>query len=266
MSEDQKPTDQPARWKLSEAALLAAIPAYGYFLAFRYETGFATYYGYPDSLVVVSLEKVFAASLAMIIFLASLLIIANSISMMLSKENEDKVYYFTTLIISVVLALSHIMLRFPTITEFLMRNAGPILFCAFVYGHPLFSMKKHGGYFASLKAGEDASDESKRRSLIGRFSLRFSYQGFLALVMAIFFMPLIASDVGHRDAQQRSSYLVFERAREFVVLRIYGETMIYAPLNRNEKSFDRTFFLRPVVDKPKMAFSTERIGRLKPKE
>ena len=266
MPEPKEPSVQSTRWRLSEAALLAVIPAYAFYLAFRYETGIADYYGYPNYLIAVSLENVFIAFGAVLLFAIFLFFVVNFIFSVVAEENQENLVYFAPLIVSVLIVLSDIILRKRELIEFAILNGFVFLFCLFIYLPPLFSRKKYGGYFASLKASEDAEDVVKRRSIIGKISLRVGYHSFLAIIILLFFMPGLASSVGHRDARLKSSYLVFEKDKEFVVLKTYGETMICAPFNRKEKTFDQTFFLRPLTSNPEIAFNAERVGPLKPKD
>lgn len=69
---------------------------------------------------------------------------------------------------------------------------------------------------------------------------------------------------GWADSQQQTEYLVAKEHQEYVVLKIYGDNMILAPLLRQTKGFRKQYIIRKVNDTSINMLHLEDVGTLQP--
>ncbi len=266
MSETPSNETLSERWKVSETVLLAAFPVYGFYLAYRYESGIADYYGYTNSFIIVSIENIFIATGALLSIAAVLFIILNALYTFIPEEKQKYLIYFLPLIYIALFYIGYLSTKKPNLSESLIVAALLFSIPSIYYIPPIFSIRKYGGYLNSLIALEKQEEEFKRRTIVAKISMKIGMKKYLMLIVLLFMMPLFSNNLGYRDAKNKPSYLVFNTGKEFVVLKIYGQNMIYAPLNRKEHQFSNEFFLRPLTPNLGTSFRLEKIGPISPQK
>lgn len=70
---------------------------------------------------------------------------------------------------------------------------------------------------------------------------------------------------GYYDAQKKTEYLLTNTDMgEFVVLKIYGDTIVTAQFNRNSKKFKRNFRIHLAGQNPELTYHLEQVGPISP--
>jgi len=221
--------------------LAVLIPVFGYGLAFSYESGFATAYGYPGSLIAVQGSSLYGgiSFAALLIVLMVLLVEFTSPFLVRSLSPvrdylRPMVFWLATFGLLLFSARLHIRLGLPWLPI--------VLAILFIYSlGPLMALNARG-YAGKIRAFMEEAT-LVRPSLLREFTSRVgrrSAGGLLVLGIC-----LICSNIyGQSSAADQTDYLVTTIAgREEIVLRIFGNTAILAPLDRKRHTIESTFTL-----------------------
>ena len=250
-------------WLLQGVAL-ASIPAFAYVLAFIYESGYASYFHIPVSLISIS-PTLFCASMISLVSLAVAgFLFFNTIYKSLhtftyKHPGLNRIVSRCSVFITLALLLL-IFARVPasTIRIFLLVLVGILALADFVV-IPL--LKKVNS--ALDRANQDLVDSLKVHEPVNRLEkiLGIKIGWVLVAAVALLFGSFLA---GSSMAANQQPFAVQEGSNPLVVLRIYDNVMIMAPFDQKTKKVDRIFFTRPVGNNPDAMIVQENIGPLVP--
>lgn len=222
------------RW-ITEGLILALIPVLGYFFAFQYEAGHASYFKYPKELIDIGLPQIVIATITLWTGSLMIFMFIESITMAIPKAQ---------------LGLSDSIIKFLPLVGFFMgsllvygwERAWPFLLVFFLIGIPefilpMFTQKDKKTY--SEKIDADWDSEWRLREAKNAFSwrlLKMVGHKNIILVINIFIVAQLVQTAGEIVASRQIRFFTMPSAVEKVVLRIYDDKLICADFDRNTKT------------------------------
>jgi hypothetical protein len=253
---------------ISAAAIVGLIAAgasaLGYGVAFAFEAGFVNHFGVPIDLVSVSIERVFIAMVAVIFAILPLVVTLNLIYLLIPERYEGHLYLFEPLILAIAVALAGLLifLDLPALLYICLALSAFILFMTYVT--PMFGMKQRGGYFRGLIESEDAEMVIHRRGLVGRLKKRFGTGIVFAAFLFLYVVPFIAYHIGGAQARRQNTFLVAQELTELVVIRVYGDRVICAPLRPDMNALMPVIRVLRLTDGRALSLEVKRVGPFEP--
>ena len=249
----------------SDAIIAIIIPIAGYYAAFKYETGYANYFGVPTNFIDVGLSEVL--NLVGLLLMAFIYVVGyiNIRSILFKDKNPitraiGRILFWLLLLFLVIYAsdLKGISLYFVLFFMF------GILFVDFIL--PLFSQRKIKGYKNKLEHQERNDDMHKsiRSSWLTSYSEGRSIFKNVVIVLTIFSLFFIDT-LGGASARHQSSFLILKSNPELVVLRKYSGKFICAEFDREKKEILNVFYLKNLdqVANEGIKIATEVVGPLR---
>jgi hypothetical protein len=141
--------------------------------------------------------------------------------------------------------------------------AGMVAFFAILdFIFPLILQRGKGSYRDKLTAQAEAEENNRT---IGRLlNARFGNVGVTTLLIIMYGLSL-AYAAGRAHGEQQEEFLVIDQSPEVVVLRIYGEYLITAPVDRSTKEVEKKFVILKLSDNSPTSLTLEKVGPLKVK-
>jgi len=158
--------------RLSEATLMAILPAAALWLTFVYESSYVGYFGVPASLIEVGLQGTLVVATILAVSLWSLVLLLN-FACLLWPDHP---------VLQVKLIRSGSMLLYPSwqilnygfrISDLPLYIVAVILALAFEFLWPLIVYRGKGTLFERIVADENAEDPVRRRGVFGRIETTF---------------------------------------------------------------------------------------------
>ncbi len=229
------PTDKRS-W-LTEGIVLAAIPVMAYVLAFGYEYGYYLAYGFPQELISVDLNRVFAAG---VIFLAGVLgvVLLTTVALALLPSDHPLASVIAQ---AVIYALAYLVFltylgRFDALGWIFGLTLAAYLLYKFAM--PVLTQGHVHGYVRKYQSHEQAQ---QMRPTLFRAMLR-TIGPLPGTVLAYFCIAVLLSvTFGWHLATAREYYFVVPGEPERVVLRIYGDSVVLAQLDRPTRRILREY-------------------------
>jgi len=228
------PQERPRRI-LGEAALLALATAAAYLLAFRYESGYASYFGIPTDLIAVDLRSLLLFGVGFVTLAVALLIAVNFLVMTFPSKVHPalKRTLFTITFFSIFCFIPVALYGIDHPEKWWWVLIIYILLLFFQLIYPVFAAKREHGYLNKLAAFHASAD--RRPDLDTAAEARFGMSP--VLLVSLFLIGIaIARIGGEATAMKRTSFLVLGSKPPRVVLRTYGDTLVcaLADLERHE--------------------------------
>ena len=223
---------------ITEGLILASIPVLGYFFAFQYEAGYASYFQYPKELILVGLPQIVLATITLWTGLIILFMLVESITMMLPKTQRS-------LSDSIIKLLPLVGFFAGSLFVYGWERAWPFLFVFVMIGIPefilpLFTQKDKKTYSEKIEADWDS--EWRLRESKDAFSwrlLRLVGHKNIVLVINIFIVAQLVQTAGEVMASRQMRFFTMSGAPEKVVLRIYDDKFICTYFDRKTKTVGR---------------------------
>ena len=248
----------------AEGFIVAAISAVGYIFAFVYEAGFAKVFSIPLSFIAVSLTNV-------LIVAGSLLLVGNlvfstaNLVFTVSDRFNGPISKRVKLLMPVLLysmALALVAAGTRLLSKAIIGlMIGWLISIFFEFIFPLLTQRGKGSYQEKLVAQDELDARTRGSDLYGLLARRFGvgpYNLVLSLLMAL----VVIYFAGQSEAMRQSRYLVTSTSPEMVVLRIYGDKMICAPIDRDSGEIEPRFTVLKVADDPELVLQLEEVGPL----
>ena len=230
--------DEKRSW-LTESVLLAVIPVMAYLLAFGFEYGYYLAYGFPQELIAIDLNRVFAAGTIFLAGVLFVLILTTVVLALLPSKHP-----LTPAVAQVVpLALAYLAFlnyydRFDVFAKIFALLLASYLVYKFVV--PLLTQRGVSGYVHKYSTQEQIR---QARGTLFRTMLR-TFGPTPGIILVYFFIAVILSvTFGWHLATQRVCYFVVPDPPERVVLRIYGDSLILARLDRPARQILREYLV-----------------------
>ena len=248
---------------MSQGLFVAAVPSFGYVLAYLRELGFFLELKIPFSFIHVALTEVLAMTVALV---GVLVVLVWGADALLTFVWQDKVTasFVHRVIRSVLIPFLVVVLvwALPDTSSLLLLVAGG---CAaglvlIDFLHPLLTQRRVSGYQAKLAA---AGREERLTPLL-KLVLRRLAPTDAWLIGMVVLLLVAALSLGTSRARSQEWYLVTEDQPSLVVIRHYGDTALAAGFDRESKVLERRFSLisLPGARGEETVLRLERIGPL----
>ena len=244
-----------------------------YFFAYRFEVGYASYFGISSQLISLDITRIMSAIFIFFTFfflILYLIYVSNVVYLPLQELihkhfrepifREVKrvlpiwfIYFFY--IYSIGLSISsYFILGFAIIISF------------FHFLFPLI-IKTPGSTYADILENQhkiEANTETTVSLLVKHIGVDLSK--WVVFVIILFaFVNIFAYFLGIREARTSRSFLITNESEEKVVLRTYDNIMVLAPFNRDKKVVYPEFIIKD-LSSLEVSLKEEAIGPLKLKE
>ena len=266
---------QSARSRITEGILIALIPASAYLWALHYEMGFCNYFYIPYELISLSSTIVLAASSPPFLILSFLFFILVVILLIARIPHR----YLSIILVVAGFANITFLLLYSIKRNWVDILVAALLAVAFliaVFVWPFITLRGQGSSWSRFwfrLPPPTSSDEVSPSS--SQFTRRISpYRGLIEIISVLIIIWSFASlsyYVGVSDAERRQEFRVIAQSREIpeevVVLRIYGDYLITAPIDRSvtPKEIKRTLYIFKIPEMAKTPLTTEKVGPLQVK-
>ena len=246
---------------LPEGFVLAAIPVIAYLFAFVFEAGFARVFDYPLAFLTPDLTTIFLTGGSLLLIGVFLFLLADLISPVLFRAPDDPIAKKISRLLPMALA---------SIAGLLFAMGTPLMSGVTGYGIawamilltelvlPLLAHRSLLSYREKLQAQMEL--EAKRRSLLTTISSRLGGPYNLAyyLLLALF----VTYQAGQSSAYRQREFLVSTVEPRMIVLKVFGDRAILAPLDHNQHIMDRTYTIMNLSDEAPVGFRLERLAPL----
>jgi len=224
---------------VSQGIVVAAVPLIGYAMAFLYEVGFCGEFGIPLEFISVNLTTVFIAVGTL------LLVVAISL-------------FYVVLVMNLAVAIIFWGLWYELImVAFLFA-----FFVFWIFVSPWITQKE-GAYIKRVEAQRKVDSQAKT---IIDYVIRYIGWGNSFVIFLVLFFVALSYIAGISHAKKQTEFLIPSTYPNSVVLRVYGDNMICAPFNAENKEVQRDFFIIKMGDDSRLILKPEGIGPLTPSE
>jgi len=250
---------------LTDAMVLAIVPALGYTLTVFHELGYMTYFNLPVSLIRIETPMTLITSAYVLgIFLLFLFLFDSLTEPIEAFINNSTSNWFLPAVIYLIFASIPYITRAKLISDG--DNFALEVACWFYLGLyvPLLFHSFKTPFATRIKASTEKDERIKywSRTLIRRLPRSVVIWAMLTLVSIKFSFYL-----GVSEARYQKWFLVPTSTPETVVFRIYGDTCVTSKFDRSNQKMIPHLTIQPLGDAvPKEAavFRYEPIGPLKP--
>ena len=246
----------------SEGIILALIPILGYFFAFQYEAGFASYFRYPKEFISIGLPQIVIATVILWTVAMVLFMFMEMITMMIPEKQRglcDSIFRFlplTGFFVGSLLAYGWTR-AWPFLILFLWMSIPEFIL-------PLFTQKDKKGYSEKIEA--DWNSEWKLRQTRNTLSWRlvrlFGHKHII-IVINIFLLAQLTHCIGEVSASRQIRFFTTSDVAEKVVLRIYDDKLICAFFDKSTKIVKSNIFVHRSTDQDIKSLKLEMLGPLK---
>jgi hypothetical protein len=250
----------------TDAILAIAIPVAGYYVAYRYEQGYLTYFGVPTSLVEVGLSEVLGV-LGQLISVFLLILGYLDIRATLSKDKNPvaraigRVLFPILIMLLIIYAAS---LKGATL-YFLLALLALVIFTEFIF--PIFSQRKVKGFKEKLAQQElrDGMQQSLMSNIMASYK-RGNYALKSAINFTVLFALFYIFFLGSFTAKRSTSFMVLKTCPEMIAIKKYSNRLICVEFDRANKTIKREFKVLNMdeIAEAKTTIVQENIGPLKP--
>lgn len=226
------------------AAMAPIAVGLAYCLTYIYEMAYIGVFKIPYEFVVISWMNVFPVAGKIFLILVLLLL---SIQVLWAYLPEIAVKWgpIRRIFIKVLGALLPTIILLVPLKTFwstlpLIVGSWAIVFLLCYLLVPLMTQKEIKGYRNKLIAQERV-DEAPAT---GQDKTVIRYIGGRRGIVIVFILPLLLFSAhigGMNDAESKVEFLIPSTTQELVVLRVYGDNLICAPLDRENKEIERGF-------------------------
>ncbi len=255
---EQNSINENTGWNWFRIVLIIA-PALGYTLAYTYEIGYCNVFKIPKEFifldlttVIIGITAAFGGSLLIIWFVIMLLIPKQAIKPMGPIRRR---LYFLLLICMLSFFIAY---KYLLVWELIYIIAYLVAMAVILLLFPLLdrNTRKIKGYRNKLIANDEQTKKSTD-PLLKRIGSR-GIIVFMLLVGAYTFTYL----EGRAQAINQEEFYVPSTYPSSVVLRIYGDNIVCAPVNQARKEIERTYFILKTNDEPRPMLIATKTGRL----
>jgi hypothetical protein len=243
-----------ARSPFSDAVVLAALSGFTYLEAYIFEKAFADVFGIPSELIDIRWATIFAAGSGVLLAAAAMM----ALFLVIKRRPAAGVWHRTAwaLLLGAAVTLpAAFVLGLARWREFV------ALYIVATLGGVLFTLvKSDRDATKRSKVGESEPEKKEKGGDHGvvvagfRFSVWAIY-GAALLVNALLF----AFWLGEANAENMREFMVMPSPRPQAVLRIYGDKIVTAELDRPTRTLNPIYHILPVIDTGRV-FIIERLS------
>ncbi len=192
--QNNRPTDDDVwpKFRISEAIVLGVITVLGYYYAYRYESGYLSYFGVNSGFVVISLETIFNVFVGSFMTVWGLFVLYHFMKTILSSNLKLLLFVSRWFLPWIIVALaSYKITGFSVVTYIFIGIA--IISTYITLGPPLF--RKDGTYFEKLLKSEEAEREGLFK-LFGPYMKLTGRVLWNGTLLCLFLAPVLFSGLG----------------------------------------------------------------------
>jgi hypothetical protein len=243
----------------SEGLIIAATPVLAYMITFTYEVGFAAFFGIPSEFISLNLTSFFLVAFYLGLMVAFLLATAGMVLIFTPARDHPLYRRVLSVLPLSLLAVGYIVMFQSYWREWAAILPGLVILILLVFVLPAVVHRDKGKYVDRLRAADQVV--SKSASVFDRVMEK----GGTTVVAGFLYAWIILSlshAAGRSSALWQREFLVTSTSPEMVVLRVYGDNLIAAPLDRERKKVQRSFVILKMAADPKLQLRLERVGPL----
>lgn len=243
-----------------QGIVVAASPVIGYGLAFLYELGFCGVFKIPTEFITLDLTSVFIAAGSLVGILWILYGIVDLFLILAPPRQSPLFRELASLLAISLLPLGLLLLWWGLWERLIWVACVFLIFVLFQFVFPLLTQRGKGSYMEKLQA--QRKRDSEDMGVVEHLMLIIERRVFLT-ILAVIILLLLSYIAGETKAVKQDEFLVPSTYPQAVVLRIYGENMICAPFDSEEKEIQKSFFIIRMTDEPRPILQLQKIGPLR---
>ena len=253
-------SQKPAPW-ISEGLIIATAPVVAYLYAFLYQGSFAAFFGIPLEFVTISLTTVCIVAVLLVcsfqmFFFTAYFVYLNLKDFRMQPEIRFRLaspsYAAIPTAIGVYYFRSNWRLWIGGLVTFL-------VIAGVHFGLPLITNRGKKTYIEKLR-GQDEVDNAADSPMM-RAVQRLGPHTTTAIILFLY-GALISFGAGYSDASKQKEFLMLRVEPELVVLRIYGDNLICAPLDRQTGRLERSLVIQKLGENSRIHMRWEKVGPL----
>jgi hypothetical protein len=244
--------------KLPDSFLIAAIAPIAYLYSFIFEAGSITVYKIPIEFISITLMNIFIAGLSFIIIGIILIVIIDMITAIF-QNNENPIVIRLSQIFPIfigTLAYIFFVLGTPLARSLIGIVVGWIYILYMQLVHPLITQRHIHGYRNKLLA------ESKIKGKGILTDLAKKFRSYYMLTFYLMISLFITYYAGMSSSYQKTTYLVTNTSPEMIVLKVYSNRLIVAPLNIKDRTISSEFVIINLDNENVPILTLENIGQI----
>lgn len=250
-------------WQIVAVIFGFAAPL-GYGAAYLREWGFCNVFGIPTEFIQLDITTILIAITSGFGVLLFFYWIAEYFYGLAKQERLQKSPLGYRVVFSGLglMFLSGFLVLFPSLTDIWLLAVGfLVLFMSIMFLMPLYTQRKIHGYINKLEAQDRKTRETPM--LLDYFVK--SNTGAIIFILIIFVILFLGAMFlnGYNMARGQTDFLVPSTHQNSIVLRIYGNNLICAPLNVKTKEVEKSFFIIKLDDEPRPQLNLVKLGPLK---
>jgi len=247
---------------VSQGIVVAAVPLIGYAMAFLYEVGFCGEFGIPLEFISVNLTTVFIAVGTLLLVVAIIFYVISLLMMIPEPKHPVIRWQLSLFYVVLVMNLAVAIIFWGLWYELIMVAFLFAFFVFWIFVSPWITQKE-GAYIKRVEAQRKVDSQAKT---IIDYVIRYIGWGNSFVIFLVLFFVALSYIAGISHAKKQTEFLIPSTYPNSVVLRVYGDNMICAPFNAENKEVQRDFFIIKMGDDSRLILKPEGIGPLTPSE
>lgn len=228
---------------IDSAILIASATILGYLVAYRYQMGQFDHYEINEVLFgQIYLNHIIIAMTAVLIFIIVILLIQMGLNWF-----YEQLPYFWSKLISSILPWFIFYLALGVLYNQVMFYYIPFFIAAYYLAVPFFygSLKNYKQTFVEkmVKPYEDWNWRDYVPALVKEYKLE---KHIIAIIFILVLLPQLAFFIAQYQAANQTDYLLFQyEDTVHIVLATTNDSLIVAPFNEDDLTFDREYIIVP---------------------
>lgn len=224
----------------SEAALIAFLTAIGYVIAYSFEFGYVTYFKIPSQLIEITIPSII---LSWAIVLAVALSTISILIFCLSSIDHNNIIHIQMVVTGffVFINLCILILFNFDWEECSLLLVPTAIVLIYKWGWPFIRYYKEIGSYGDKVAKLMRNDHPSKNPLPTPQNSIASNT--LTLIMGSILLIALSFALGHGFAKQEINFYVFESNQPKVILRIYDDKYICAPIDKRARKIKEQYYI-----------------------
>ena len=247
-----------SKYWVTRGLVIIALPTFLYVLAFVYEVGFARVFRIPVKFITVGVTDVFVVGGILCAVLLALFWLVEPFFLLLPRDRSPVFQGVLRCFPGVVLLAALVVLYGRRWHEWVWAAAALTFILFLQFGVPLMTQRGKTSYRDKLKAEDTAEAEST-----GGLMCYIEYSARLIIIWLVIAL-VVSYNAGQVTALRIRTFLVPSTIPDTVVLRIYGDKLVCAPLDRESSRLKGGFTVLKLGENSKVVLRPENLGPVHP--
>lgn len=253
---DKKVSEDKRFKTLIDVLILSIGPILAYLLTYSYEYGYTKHFKIPTELISPNITNIFIVGVAFWSIFIPVIFLCNIFLISFGKVNN--IYHRTLLRLSpmyLIFFIYFLIYGFNTLIAYI--SVLILLFTLWEFFFPILFFRNIKGYKEKLKKQEEKEESVK--NILDKIRANLGQSGVL-LIFVIYVSIITAYNLGVSKAISQKEFLLLEK-QQMVVLRIYGDRLICAPINIENKEIDNKIKIYH-INNPTISLKWSKVGPL----